>query len=326
MTPPLPTPEDVADTRTLLREHVLHTPLLSNPALDERVGGRVFLKAENLQHTGSFKFRGAMNRLLRLDAAQRAAGVVAFSSGNHAQGVAAAGARLGIDVMIVMPETAPVVKLERTRGFGAQVVTYDPETGSREAIAAGIAEREGRVLVPSFDDPHIVMGQGTAGLEAFEDLAAAGVSADQFLICCGGGGLTAGCALARDAAGADASIYTVEPEAFDDTARSFAAGERLPIEPGGRSICDALLSPAPGEITFAINAPRVQRGLVVSDDEVRSAMRFAFERLRLVLEPGGAVALAALLAGRIDGRDRCSLVMLSGGNVDATLFTEAIGR
>lgn len=321
-----PSPEDVLDTARLLAPHVVRTPLLENADLNERAGGRVLLKAEPLQHTGSFKFRGAMSRLLRLTEAERAAGVVAFSSGNHAQAVAAAGARLGVDVRIVMPDSAPAVKLERTRDRGARITTYDP-TGSRtrEEIAAEIAEQEGRVLVPSYDDPHVIAGQGSAGVEVFEALAEQGLTADAFLICCGGGGLTAGCALARDALGANATaIHTVEPAGFDDHARSFVSGTREAIDPDARTLCDALMSPMPGELTFPVTSARVASGLTVDDDEVADAIRFAFDYLRIVVEPGGAVALAALLAGRVPTRERITVVMLSGGNVDPTLFTRLI--
>ena len=323
-----PTPEDVLATARLLAPHVVRTPLLENADLNERVGGRVLLKAEPLQHTGSFKFRGAMSRLLRLTADERRAGVVAFSSGNHAQAVAAAGARLDVDVRIVMPGTAPRVKLERTRDRGARVTTYDPAgPRTREEIAAEIATREGRVLVPSYDDPCVIAGQGSAGVEVFETLAARALAADAFLICCGGGGLTAGCALARDAMGAEATaIHTVEPAGFDDHARSFASGERETIDPDARTICDALRTPTPGELTLAVNASRVASGLSVDDAEVADAVRYAFERLRLVVEPGGAVALAALLTGRVPTRDRTTLVMLSGGNVDAALFADLLTR
>lgn len=305
---------------------MIHTPLLESRVLGERCGGRVLLKLETLQYTGSFKYRGAMNRLLRLDADQRRSGVVAFSSGNHGQAVAAAGRTLGVPACIVMPETAPAVKLARTRAQGAEVITYDPATARREEIAARIAAERGRVLVPSYDDRWVIAGQGSAGLEILDDARARGIFPDTLLICCGGGGLTAGCALARDARDAAfMAIHTVEPEGFDDHARSFEADAICTNAPGAHSICDALLSPQPGDLTFAINHGRVARGLEVTDDEVRSAMRFAFEHLRLVVEPGGAVALAALLAGRIETRDHTVVVMLSGGNVDAAQFSAVIG-
>ena len=322
------TSEDVLTATERLATHVVRTPLLEHRVLNERTGGRVLLKAESLQHTGSFKFRGAMHRLLRLTEAERKAGVVAFSSGNHGQAVAAAGARLGIDVRIVMPDTAPAVKLERTRGWGAQVTTYDP-TGprTREEIAREIAREEGRVLVPSYDDGDVIAGQGSAGVEIFEDLSSRGLRADALLVCCGGGGLTAGCALARDAfESTTTDLHTVEPADFDDHARSFASGAREGNDPEARSICDALLSPTPGDLTFPITHPRVKRGLSVSDDEVRDAMRFAFDYLRVVLEPGGAVALAAVLAQRVPTADRVTVALMSGGNVDPALFASVISE
>ncbi|MEE2893370.1 MAG: threonine/serine dehydratase [Pseudomonadota bacterium] len=322
------TSEDVLTATERLAPHVIRTPLLEHRVLNERAGGRVLLKAESLQHTGSFKFRGAMHRLLRLTEAERRAGVVAFSSGNHGQAVAAAGARLGIDVRIVMPDTAPAVKLERTRGWGAQVTTYDP-TGprTRVEIAREIACEEGRVLVPSYDDGDVIAGQGSAGVEIFEELSARNLRADALLVCCGGGGLTAGCALARDAFESTATdLHTVEPADFDDHARSFASGTREGNDPAARSICDALLSPTPGDLTFPITHPRVKRGLSVSDDDVREAMRFAFDYLRVVLEPGGAVALAAVLAQRVPTADRVTVALMSGGNVDPALFASVISE
>ena len=299
------TSEDVLTATERLATHVVRTPLLEHRVLNERTGGRVLLKAESLQHTGSFKFRGAMHRLLRLTEAERKAGVVAFSSGNHGQAVAAAGARLGIDVRIVMPDTAPAVKLERTRGWGAQVTTYDP-TGprTREEIAREIAREEGRVLVPSYDDGDVIAGQGSAGVEIFEDLSSRGLRADALLVCCGGGGLTAGCALARDAfesTGTD--LHTVEPADFDDHARSFASGAREGNDPEARSICDALLSPTPG---ISLSHHPSAREARPQRQRRRGAGRHAL-RLRLPasgLEPGGAVALAAARAAGAHRRSR----------------------
>ncbi|MDZ7827286.1 MAG: threonine/serine dehydratase [Gammaproteobacteria bacterium] len=257
----MPDAVDVLATADLLRDRVVRTPLLRSPALDARVGGRILLKAESLQYTGSFKIRGAMSRLLRLDRSEAERGVVTFSSGNHGQAVAAAGRLLGIPVRVVMPDTAPAVKLERTRAQGAEVIRYDPALESRETIATELAERTGAVLVPSFDDRWVIAGQGTAGLEILEDLERLGLEADALLVCCGGGGLTAGCALALEAAHAgDIALHTVEPEGFDDHARSFVSGERERIAPGARSICDALLAPTPGVITFDINRTRVTSG------------------------------------------------------------------
>lgn len=306
--------------------HAVRTPLLENARLNERVGGRVLIKPECLQHSGSFKFRGAYNRLAQLSAVERRAGVVAWSSGNHAQGVADAARRLGIAATIVMPSDAPAIKAANTRALGATIVPYDRRHESREAIATAIADERGAVLVPSFDDPDIIAGQGTVGLEIAEQARAYGTAPDAVLVCCGGGGLVAGAAIALEAELPGTRVYTVEPAGFDDTARSLAAGSRLANTPDAASICDALLAPSPGEITFPINLRLLAGGLVVTDGEVRTAMRYAFETLKLVVEPGGAVALAALLASRIEAKGRTTAVVLSGGNVDPELFAEVIAH
>jgi len=320
----LPAYEDVVAAAGRLEGVTRVTPLLADTALDALTGGRVLLKVESLQHTGSFKLRGAYNRLVQLSAAERAAGVVAFSSGNHAQGVAEAARRLGIRASIVMPADAPRAKLENTRALGADVVTYDRDRESREEIAGRLARERGAVLVPSFDDPHIIAGQGTAGLELVAQALALGAPPDDVLVCCSGGGLVSGCALAVKHHAPEARVFAVEPEHFDDTRRSLEAGRRVSNAPGHRSICDALLAPSPGEITFELMTDLLAGSLVVSDAEVRRAMAFAFERLRLVVEPGGAVALAAVLAGRLDCRGRVVAVVISGGNVDAAVFCDAI--
>jgi threonine dehydratase len=300
------------------------TPLISSSALDAACGARILIKPETLQRSGSFKFRGAYNRLSALSDTERAAGVVAWSSGNHAQGVAAAAEVLGIAATIVMPSDAPAIKVANTRAYGAEVVFYDRYTQSREKISFAIARERGAVVVPSFDDPHVIAGQGTVGLELVQQAAASGHSLDLVLCCCGGGGLIAGTATALRALSPKTAIYSVEPCAFDDTARSLAAGERLSNPPEARSICDALLAPEPGELTFPINQALLTSGLSVSDDETRSAMAYAFRVLKLVVEPGGAVALAALLAGKIDVAGRTVAVVLSGGNVDPELFAACI--
>lgn len=318
------TPAHLKLAQDRLRTHAVVTPLLENNALNARVGGRVFLKAENLQRTGSFKFRGAYNRLSQLDAEQRIAGVVAWSSGNHAQGVAAAAQILGIPATIVMPADAPVIKADNTRRFGATVVEYDRYCESREDIARGIAAKTGAVLVPSYDDPDIIAGQGTAGLEILDQARARGVELSQLLVCCSGGGLVSGIATAFAETSPDTAIYSVEPEAFDDTARSLVSGQRETNAAEARSICDALQTPTPGELTFSINRRLLAGGLSVSDAEVREAMRFAFHQLKLVIEPGGAVALAALLHERIDASNRNTGIMISGGNVDPALFATII--
>jgi threonine dehydratase len=300
----------------------VRTPLISSHPLDEIAGGKVLIKPECLQVTGSFKIRGAYNFLSQLSPDEAERGVVAFSSGNHAQGVAAAGAMLDIRTAIVMPEDAPRAKLENTKRLGGEVITYDRYTGDREAIARDIAEKRGAVVVPSYDHDYIIAGQGTVGLEIADQCHELGVAPDQVLVCCGGGGLISGSATALKARLPDVSVHPVEPEDFDDTARSLQSGRRQRVDASARSICDALLAPSPGELTFAIMQRVVAHGVTVSDDDVREAMRFAFRHLKLVAEPGGAVALAAALAGRIETADRTTVVVISGGNVDGELFAE----
>ncbi len=313
---------DIEEAAERLRDISVRTPLIRNFELDAVAGGRVLIKPECLQVTGSFKIRGAYNLLCQLSAQERKRGAVAWSSGNHAQGVAAAGAMLGIPVAIVMPEDAPRAKLENTRRLGGEVITYDRYTGDREAIARSIAAERNAVIVPSYDHADIIAGQGTVGLEIAEQATAMKESPDQVLICCGGGGLSSGSAVALKARLPDTSVHAVEPQDFDDTARSLAAGERVAVDPSARSICDALQAHMPGEMTFEINRRLLGEGLTVSDDEVREAMRFAFRNLKLVVEPGGAVALAAVLAGRIETSDKTTVVVLSGGNVDTDLYAE----
>jgi len=317
---------DVEAAAERLRGVAVTTPLLENAQLNTRVGGRVLLKAETLQRSGSFKFRGAYNRLSQLDAAQRKAGVVAWSSGNHAQGVAAAAQMLGVPATIVMPSDAPVLKIENTHGYGAGIRLYDRWTESREDIAMGIARARGAVTVPPFDDPHIMAGQGTVGLELARQAEAAGVRLDAVLAPCSGGGLMAGLSTAVKHSQPQAEVYSVEPAAFDDMARSLAAGTRQRNEGGAVSFCDALLTPTPGELTFTVNRRLLAGGLSVTDEEVSAAMAYAFSVLKLVVEPGGAVALAAVLSGKLPTEGRTIAVVLSGGNVDPATFAEAIGR
>jgi len=321
----LPGFDDVQAAATRLAGHARRTPLLSDTPLDERCGGRILLKLETLQHTGSFKFRGAYNRLSQLDAARRAAGVVAFSSGNHAQGVAAAARLLGIPATIVMPADAPRVKMQNTLALGAEVITYDRLRESREAIASRLAEERGAVLVPSFDDPDVIAGQGTVGLEIAEQAAALGLPLDDVIVCTSGGGLVAGTALAVRALSPATRIWTAEPDGHDDHRRSLASGRREANAPGTRSICDALLAPEPGVLTFQINRRLLAGGLAVTDGEVRAAIAYAARTLKLVVEPGGAVALAAVLAGRIATRGRVVAVVLSGGNIDDELLRDVLG-
>src|ERR1700735_1944674 len=317
----LPTAADVDAAALRLAGVALHTPLLTSVTLDGMTGGRVFLKAETLQRTGSFKFRGAYNKPASLPQDKRTGGVVAFSSGNHAQGVAAAARLLGMPCVIVMPHDAPRAKRERTIAHGAEVVLYDRARDDREAIAKDIAERRGAVLVPPYDDALIIAGQGTAGREIVEDLGALGLLPDVVVVTASGGGLTAGIALAVKARVAEAAVYTAEPQGFDDHARSFRSGEREQNAALTGTICDALMARMPGKLTFAINQSLVGAGVVASDPEVAAAVAFAFAELKLVVEPGGAVALAAVMTGKVDVKNKIAVAVLSGGHVDPELFS-----
>ena len=320
----LPTAADVDAAALRLAGVALHTPLLTSFTLDAMTGGRVFLKAETLQRTGSFKFRGAYNKLASIPPAQRSGGVVAYSSGNHAQGVAAAARLLGMPCVIVMPRDAPRAKRERTAALGAEVVLYDRTRDDREAMANDIAARRGAILVPPYDDALIIAGQGTAGREIVEDLAALGLAPDAVVVTASGGGLVAGIALAVKAQVPQAEIFTAEPHGFDDHARSFRSGRREQNAALTGTICDALMARMPGKLTFAINRSLVGAGVVVNDEEVAAAVAFAFAELKLVVEPGGAVALAALMTGKIDIKDRIGVAVLSGGNVDPELFSRLL--
>jgi threonine dehydratase len=311
---------DIEAAAQRLNGIAVETPLLQSALLDAKVGGKVLLKAECLQRTGSFKIRGAYNLLSQLSKEQAERGVVAWSSGNHAQGVAAAGGMLGIHTAIVMPEDAPRMKLENTQRLGGEVITFDRYTGDRELIARALAEERGAEIVPSYEHDHIIAGQGTVGLEIAEQSVALGSPAEQVIIPCGGGGLTSGSAVALHARLPDVKVYTAEPQHYDDTLQSLQKGERVSVPTDVPSLCDALLTNSPGQLTFDIMSSKVAGGLVVTEDEVKSAMRFAFQELKLVVEPGGAAALAAVLAGKIETRNRTTVVVLSGGNVDADVF------
>jgi threonine dehydratase len=320
----LPTAADVDEAARRLAGVVLHTPLLTSAALDAVTGGRIFLKAETLQRTGSFKFRGAYNKLASIPPEHRSGGVVAFSSGNHAQGVAAAARLLGMRCVIVMPRDAPRAKRERTAAFGAEIVLYDRARDDREAIANDIATRRGAILVPPYDDALIIAGQGTAGREIIEDLGVMGLQPDVVVVTASGGGLTAGIALAVKARVPSATIYTAEPQGFDDHARSFRSGHREENAAVTGTICDALMARMPGKLTFAINRALVGAGVVVSDTEVAAAVAFAFAELKLVVEPGGAVALAAVMTGKVDLKNKVAVAVLSGGNVDPEMFSRLV--
>jgi threonine dehydratase len=317
---------DIEAAAGRLEGHAVRTPLIESPALNERLGLRVLIKPETLQRVGAFKFRGAYNRLAQMSADERRRGVVAFSSGNHAQGVALAARLLGMPALIVMPSDAPAVKVEATRGYGAEVRFYDRLTESREAISAAAAAERGAIVVPAFDDPHIIAGQGTVGLELFHQAEALGARLDVAIAPVGGGGLMAGTSLALRTLSPRTAMVGVEPAGFDDTLKSLRAGSRQVMKPTTRSLCDALESPAPGELTFPILQKTLADIAVVTDAEVADAMRLAFQMLKLVVEPGGAVGLAALLAGKVAvARPGATVgLVLSGANVDPELFARVL--
>jgi threonine dehydratase len=304
--------------------HVRETPLLNAPLLDRIAGRRVFVKAECLQLTGSFKARGGWSAVSALPDEARRRGVIAFSSGNHAQGVAHATARHGVPCVILMPADAPVVKIANTRAYGAEVVLYDRATQDRDAIGAALAAERGLTLIRPFDDPEVIAGQGTTGLEIAEDAVAAGIDRAEVLVCCGGGGLASGIALALAATAPGLRVRTVEPVGFDDMARSLALGSRQVNAAATGSVCDAILTPAPGHLTQPILQRLAGPGLAVTDDQAVQAMVMAFTHLRIVLEPGGAVALAAALFAP-DLPDTV-IAVATGGNVDPALFAAALER
>lgn len=320
MTSPV-THDDVLAAAARIAGVAVQTRLITSPVLDAATGARIFLKPENLQRTGSFKFRGAYNRLAAIPIEHRGAGVVAFSSGNHAQGVALAANLLKMPACIVMPADAPSIKVERTRSHDAEVVFYDRYTQNRDAIAAEIAASRGAIIVPPFDDPFVIAGQGTAGLEAVADLAAIGLTADLALVCCGGGGLASGFAV-----GSRLPVVAVEPEGYDDVVRSLAGGVIVGVENPGPTRCDALQTLKMAQLTFETLRAHHAKAMTVSEVEAARAVGFAFRELKLVVEPGGAVALAAALSGRADIAGKTVIVILSGGNVEASVFADCLGQ
>jgi threonine dehydratase len=319
-----PSFDDVQAAAQRLKGRIRRTPMLRHRALDAAAGGVVLIKPEPLQITASFKLRGATNAAMLLPPGARAAGIVTHSSGNHGQAIAAACQALGMPALIAMPQDAPAVKVEATRAWGAEIHFFDRHGVDRDALAQELAAQRGATVIPPFDHADVIAGQGTAILELLEDARAEGFRPDQLAICTGGGGLLAGSALSARALAPQARIYAVEPEGWDDYGRSLRAGQRLANDGAGAGLCDALLAKQPGQITFAVNAPRVADGLVVTPAEVFAAMRFAFTHLKLVVEPGGAVALAAVLAGKLATRDAVTGIILSGGNVDAGVFAQAM--
>jgi len=318
--------DDITAAAERLAGQAVRTPLLSNQQLDERVRGRILFKPEIFQHTGSFKFRGAYSKLSAVSAEERARGVVAWSSGNHAQGVAMAARRLSTKALIVMPSDAPEPKMAATRALGAEIRPYDRWTEDREAISHAIAAERGSLTIPPYDDPLVIAGQGTIGLELADDAAARREALDDVLVACSGGGLLAGISTALAARSPSTKVWSVEPEGHDDLARSLKADVRVSNEPGSRSICDALLAPTPGEITFAINRVRLAGGLVVNDEEVLDAIAYAARVLKLVLEPAGAITLAAVLTGKVPTEGRTIAIVLSGGNIEPALLVQAMTR
>ncbi|MEO0381926.1 MAG: threonine/serine dehydratase [Pseudomonadota bacterium] len=318
--------DDIKAAQVRIAGEAVVTPLINNAHLDEVVGGRVFLKCENLQRTGSFKFRGAYNALASMSAEERANGIVAVSSGNHAQGIAEAARMFGVPATIIMPSSAPAIKTERVRRLGAEVVPYDRAVDDRDSFARDLVEETGAEFVPPYDDLRVMAGQGTVGLETVEQLEALGLEADIGLICTGGGGLCAGISTVwRDAFPA-MDIVAVEPDGYDDTVRSLVSGQRETNAPGATTICDAIMTDRPGALTFPVNVSNKVRGLAVSDDEVLDAVAFALRELKLVVEAGGAVCLAALLAGKVDLGGQVVLAVLSGGNADPAILARALQR
>ena len=319
-----PTFADVRAAAARLAGRIVHTPLLRNRLLDEVTGATVLVKPEALQRTGSFKLRGATNAALLLSAEQGRGGIVTHSSGNHGQGCAAAAHMLGMRATIAMPSDAPAIKVEATRRWGAEIIPYDRHGVDREALAETLATERGATIIPPFDHPHVIAGQGTVALELIEDAATLGLALDAFAVCTGGGGLTAGCVLSLEALAPQAEAFAVEPEGWDDTRRSLEAGRILANTMPGSGLCDALLSKQPGALTFPINHRHLAGGVVVTEAEVFHAMRFAFEHLKLVVEPGGAVALAAVLAGKVTAKGGVVGVVISGGNADPAIFARAL--
>lgn len=320
----LPSFADVQAAAARLAPHILRTPLLRHPLLDALTGGTILVKPECLQRTGSFKLRGATNAALLIPAAAWAGGIATHSSGNHGQACAAAAHRLGMPAYIVMPSDAPAIKVESTRRWGAEIIPFDRLTTDREALVERIAAERGASVIPPFDHADVIAGQGTMALELIEDAAALGLAPEALAVCTGGGGLIAGSVLSAQALIPGAEIWAVEPEGWDDTRASLEAGHRIPADGKGSTFCDALLSKQPGALTFAINAQHLAGGVVVSEAEVLAAMRFAFLHLKIVAEPGGAVALAAILAGKVATQGRVVGLVISGGNVDPAVFARAL--
>lgn len=319
-----PTLDAIEDAAHALKGFAVVTPLFENADVNGRLNGRLLMKAEMTQRTGSFKFRGAFNRIRQLNKAARERGVIAYSSGNHAQAVGCAAGMVDTDAVIVMPSDAPLNKMARTRELGAQIITYDRAVETREDVAERIGAERGLVMVPPNEDARVLAGAGTVALEIILQAEALGAAIDAVLVPCGGGGLTAATALVFEALSPTTEVFGVEPELFDDTRRSLQAGTRLANPKGRKTICDAIMTDIPGELTFAINRERLSGILTVSDDDVRSAMKLAFDQFKIVIEPGAAVGLAAVLSNKIDAAGKTIAVIATGGNVDAASYCAAL--
>ena len=315
---------DVEAAADRIEGHAVRTPLLNAPLLDADIGRRIFVKAECLQKTGSFKYRGAKNTIQSLSEAERKAGVIAFSSGNHAQGVALAAREADTSAVIIMPADAPQLKINNTRALGAEVVLYDRANEDRDEIGARLSQERGLALIKPFDNPFVIAGQGTSGLEIADQAKASGITEADVLVCCGGGGLTSGIATAITAKASNFNVHPVEPENFDDVTRSLASGKIEENQKRSGSLCDAIITLSPGKLTFPIMSALCGPGIVVTEEDALRAMAIAFTRLKIVLEPGGAVALAAALFHRADDKD--VIAVASGGNVDAAVFRMALDK
>ena len=303
-----------------IKDQIIQTPLISNDYINKKLNAKIFFKLENLQNTGSFKFRGASYKISKLSDENKKNGVVAYSSGNHAQAVAYASLQQNINCKIIMPKNAPKIKIENTRKYKADVILYDPETESRESIGEKISTEENRTLIRPYDDIDIITGQGTAGKEIYDQLMQISIVPDIYLCCCGGGGLIAGTSTYLKDKFENIKSYSAEPFGFDDTKKSLNSGKILANEKGHQSICDAIITPQPGNLTFPINLKTLEDGLVVNDEEVKSTIKILAEHLKIIVEPGGAVAATAALKEKIDLNNKTVVVMISGGNIDLEMF------
>jgi len=309
-----------------INDQILRTPLVTSEFINNLLNTQVYFKLENLQWTGSFKLRGAMNKIMQLNLDQRKKGVVAYSSGNHAQAVAYAANLNGISSIIIMPKNAPLIKIKNTKKYGAEVILYDPLVESREEIANRISVDQGRTLIKPYEDLDIIAGQGTSGKEIAEEMIKLNLSPDLYLCCCGGGGLIAGTSTYLKYQFPNIDCYAVEPEEFNDTQISLEKKIITPVITGSQSICDALLAPQPGDLTFSINKEILKGGLSVSDNEVKNTIIQLAENLKIVVEPGGAVAASALLNNKLEIKNKTVIVMVSGGNIDNELFSQIVNH